>query len=115
MTNQSWFSILSGRLPLFFAEARQAKKMLTLPAVLNASGYRVETRLVNDFNYMDMVATNFGAPQEADVVEQVPLDSPERFLNVPAREHRTLDRPKPTVASRSAGGCPALSGPASPP
>ena len=110
VTHQSWFSILSGRLPLFFAEARQEKKMLTLPAVLKASGYRVETRLVNDFNYMDMVATNFGAPQEADVVEQVPLDSPERFLKVPAREQRMLDRLKHTVESRGAGGLLAISG-----
>ncbi|MBK8092398.1 MAG: sulfatase-like hydrolase/transferase [Verrucomicrobiaceae bacterium] len=110
VTHQSWFSVLSGRLPLFFSEARKEKKMLTLPALLKASGYRVEARMVNDFNYMDMVATNFGEPLEADVMEQVPLDSPENFHNVPAREQRMLGRLKHSVESRSAGSLLAITG-----
>ncbi len=42
------------------SEARERKQVALLPGVLKASGYRVESRMVNDFTYMDMVATNFG-------------------------------------------------------
>lgn len=110
VTHQSWFSILSGRLPLFFAEARHEQKMLPLPAVLKASGYRVETRMVNDFSYMEMVATNFGNPGEADVMEHVDRDSPENFFKVPEREVRMLRRLKYSVQNRAAGGLLAITG-----
>jgi hypothetical protein len=110
VTHQSWFSILSGRLPLFFNEGREEKRMLALPAVLKASGYRVETRLVNDFSYMEMVQTNFGHPTEADVMEHVNRDSSENFFKVPEREARLLDRLKNSVLSRAAGGLLAISG-----
>lgn len=110
VTHQSWFSVLSGRLPLFFVEGREEKQMLALPAVLKASGYRVEARMVNDFNYMDMVAVNFGLPTAADVMEQVPRDSAENFFKVPEREVRMLKRLKATVKGRAAGGLFAVTG-----
>jgi hypothetical protein len=110
VTHQSWFSVLSGRLPLFFVEGRSEKQMLTLPAVLKASGYRVEARMVNDFDYMDMVSVNFGQPTAADVMEHVPRDSSENFFKVPEREVRMLKRLKATVEGRAAGGLFAITG-----
>lgn len=110
VTHQSWFSILSGRLPLFFTEGREEKKMLALPAILKASGYRVETRMVNDFSYMEMVQTNFGHPTGADVMEHVGRDSPENFFKVPEREVRMLGRLKSSIEGRSPGGLLAITG-----
>lgn len=110
ITHQSWFSIFSGRLPLFFKEGREAKRMLALPAILKASGYRVETRMVNDFSYMEMVQTNFGQPTEADVMEHVDRDSAENFFKVPEREVRMLRRLKEAVNSRTPGGLLAITG-----
>lgn len=110
VTHQSWFSLLSGRLPLFFIEGRTEKRMLALPAVMKASGYRVEARMVNDFDYMDMVSVNFGQPTMADVMEHVPQSSPENFFKVPEREVRMLKRLKGSVESRAAGGLFAITG-----
>lgn len=110
VTHQSWFSILSGRLPLFFAEAREKKRMLELPAILKASGYRVETRMVNDFSYMNMVETNFGEPTEADVLEHVHREDAENFFKVPEREVRMIGRLKRVVQSRPPGGLLAITG-----
>ncbi|MFO1440831.1 MAG: sulfatase-like hydrolase/transferase [Verrucomicrobiaceae bacterium] len=110
VTHQSWFSVLSGRLPLFFVEGREEKQMLALPAVLKASGYRVEARMVNDFDYMDMVSVNFGLPTAADVMEHVPRHSSENFFKVPEREVRMLKRLKATVEGRPAGGLFAITG-----
>ena len=110
VTHQSWFSILSGRLPLFFTEGREEKKMLALPAILKASGYRVETRMVNDFSYMEMVQTNFGHPTEADVMEHVDRGSSENFFKVPEREVRMLGRLRQAVQSRPPGGLLAITG-----
>lgn len=110
VTHQSWFSILSGRLPLFFNEGREEKKMLALPAILKASGYRVEARMVNDFSYMEMVQANFGQPTAADVMEHVGRDSPENFFKVPEREVRLLGRLKHSIQSRAPGGLLAITG-----
>lgn len=110
VTHQSWFSVLSGRLSLFFIEGRAEKQMLALPAVLKASGYRVEARMVNDFDYMDMVSVNFGLPTAADVMEHVPRDSSENFFKVPEREVRMLKRLKASVEGRGQGGLFAITG-----
>lgn len=110
VTHQSWFSVLSGRLPVFMLEGQQKKALAPLPALLKAAGYRVEARMVNDFDYMEMVATNFGKPLQADVVEQVSPGSAENLFKVPQREVRMIERLKKSVISRSAGGFFALTG-----
>lgn len=110
VTHQSWFSILSGRLPVFMEEARREKKLAPLPAMLKAAGYRVEVRMVNNFDYMDMVAGNFGDPLEVDVMEHVNGESSENFFKVPEREVRMLKRLKQSVIDRDAGGLFAITG-----
>jgi len=110
VTHQSWFSILSGRLPIFMEEARREKKLAPLPAVLKAGGYRVEVRMVNNFDYMDMVAGNFGHPLQVEVMEHVDAESSENFFKVPEREVRMLKRLKQSVASRKEGGLLAITG-----
>ncbi|MBE7496293.1 MAG: sulfatase-like hydrolase/transferase [Verrucomicrobiaceae bacterium] len=110
VTHQSWFSILSGQLPVYMSEARQEKKLALLPAVLKQSGYRVEVRMVNDFSYMDMVSGNFGNPPGVDVMEHVDRESSENFFKVPEREVRMLKRLKSAVEGRAAGGLFAITG-----
>lgn len=110
VTHQSWFSILSGRLPVFMEEARRERKLAPLLAILKAGGYRVEVRMVNNFDYMDMVAGNFGDPLQVDVMEHVDADSPENFFKVPEREVRMLKRLKHSVRSRTEGGLLAITG-----
>ncbi len=110
VTHQSWFSILSGRLPVFMESARQEKKLAPLPALLKAGGYRIEARMVNNFDYMDMVSANFGSPGDADVVEHVNAESPENFYKVSQRELRMLDRLKQSIVARPPGGLCAISG-----
>jgi hypothetical protein len=110
VTHQSWFSILSGQLPVFMNDAREARQMALLPAVLKASGYRVEARMVNDFTYMDMIAANFGDPLATDVMENVGPESSENFFKVSEREVRMLKRLKASVESRAPGGLFALTG-----
>lgn len=110
VTHQSWFSILSGRLPVFVEEARQAKKLAPLPAVLKGAGYRVEVRMVNNFDYMGMVAGNFGEPREVEVMEHVGPDHPENFFKVPEREVRMLNRLRKSVLDRTPGGLLAITG-----
>ena len=97
VTHQSWFSLLSGRLPVYMEEARRRKQMAPLPALLKAMGYRIEVRLVNNFDYMDMVAASFGEPSQADVLEQVGPDHPENFFKLPEREVRALNRLRGSV------------------
>lgn len=110
VTHQSWFSLLSGRLPVFMDEARRERRLAPLPALLKAADYRVEVRMVNNFDYMDMVAGNFGDPLEVDVLEQVDGESPENFFKVPEREVRMLKRLKLSVGGRDAGGLFAITG-----
>jgi len=110
VTHQSWFSILSGRLPVYMEEARRERKLAPLPAMLKAGGYRVEVRMVNNFDYMDMVSANFGDPLEVEVMEQVDSESSENFFKVPEREVRMLKRLKQSVSEREAGGLFAISG-----
>lgn len=110
VTHQSWFSILSGELPVFMSEARERKQVALLPGVLKASGYRVESRMVNDFTYMDMLAANFGEPRAIDVAENVDRHNPENFFKVPEREVRMLNRLRASVESRPAGGLFAITG-----
>lgn len=110
VTHQSWFSALSGRLPVFMEEARREKVLAPLPAMLKAAGYRIEVRLVNNFDYMDMVGGNFGEPLQVEVMEHVNGESSENFFKVPEREERMLKRLKQSVMGRQAGGLFAITG-----
>jgi hypothetical protein len=110
VTHQSWFSALSGRLPVFMEESRREKKLAPLPAMLKAKGYRVEVRLVNNFEYMDMVSGNFGEPLRVDVMEHVDGKSSENFFKVPEREVRMLRRLRQAVSERPEGGLFAITG-----
>jgi len=103
-THLSWFSMLSGRLPVFLEDGRQAAKLALLPAVLKASGYRVEARMVADYEYMDMLATNYGKPHEMHVLENLDEQSREHLFKTPEREVRMLMRLQQSVLSRADGG-----------
>lgn len=110
VTHQSWFSILSGRLPVFMVEARSRKELAPIPTMLKSTGYRIEVRMVNNFDYMDMIDGNFGDPHQVDVMEHVDGESSENFFKVPEREVRMLKRLKQSVSGREQGGLFAISG-----
>jgi hypothetical protein len=109
VTHQSWFSVLSGRLPVFMVEARSRRELAPMPMMLKSAGYRIEVRMVNNFDYMDMIAGNFGEPHQVDVMEHVDGESSENFFKVPEREVRMLNRLKQSIAGREQGGLFAIS------
>ncbi len=103
-THLSWFSILHGRLPLYWEEARQRAEVALLPAALRSAGYRVEARMVADYDYMEMLATNFGKDRQIDLIENLDENSREHLFKTPEREVRMLDRLAQSVESAPPGG-----------
>jgi hypothetical protein len=103
-THLSWFSMFSGRLPVFWDDGRQRGGAALLPATLRRGGYRVEARMVSDFDYMEMLRTNFGQPHQIDLLEYLNESSREHIFKTPEREVRMLDRVRTSVQGRPAGG-----------
>ena len=103
-TQLSWFSIMSGRLPMYWEDGRSRGELALLPSALHAAGYRVEARMVSDFSYMDIVRTNFGTPPQTDYLEFVSLKHPDYKLPKPEREIRMIARLRDAVEKRPADG-----------
>jgi hypothetical protein len=75
-THLSWFSLLSGRLPIFWDDARKVGQLSPLLATLKQCGYRLEVRAVSDLNYMEILHTNFGSGAQLDHLEFVEHEFP---------------------------------------
>jgi hypothetical protein len=103
-THLSWFSMLSGRLPVYWEDGRQRGGPALLPATLRRAGYRVEARMVSDYDYMEMIRTNFGQPHQIDLLEYLNEASREHLFKTPEREVRMLNRVRESVQGRPAGG-----------
>ena len=106
-THLSWFSLLSGRLPVFWEDARKAGQLSPLLATLRQTGYRLEVRAVSDLNYMDILRTNFGSSAQLDHLEFVDHSHPEfsvlsadREIPMMAHLHDAIRKSKPGGAFR---------------
>ncbi len=103
-THLSWFSILSGRLPVFYEEARQAAAPALLPALLSASGYHVEARLAGDIDYMEMRRTLFGEPPQLAALDYNNAAEIRKKPATPERDLAALEKIRRSVLAREAGG-----------
>lgn len=103
-THLSWFSLLSGRLPVFWDQGRQTAQLSPMLAALRQAGYILEARAVSDLNYMDILRTNFGAESQLDFLEFVDRSHPDHVLNPPDRETKMMAQLQDAVRQSPAGG-----------
>ena len=103
-THLSWFGILHGRVPYHFAEASRVTAPAPLLALLHQAGFAVEVRSAGNFDYAEMMQSNFGDGTMLRVMEHVPAQHPERVLETPEREKLMMRRLRESVAQSPPGG-----------
>lgn len=103
-THLSWFSILHGRLPWFHESVRRKVEPAPLLALLHEAGYRIEVRSGGNFDYCDMLASNFGDGGITAVMEHAPEGHPDRALPMAERERRLMERLRESVVKSPPGG-----------
>jgi len=103
-THLSWFSLLHGRLPYFFEEVRTVPAPAPLLSLLHATGYAVEVRSGGNFDYCEMLTSNFGDGALTRIMEHVPEGHPDRALPMTEREKRLMQRLRDAVTQSQPGG-----------
>lgn len=102
-THLSWFSILHGRVPYYFEDACKITAPAPLLQLMHSAGYAVEVRSAGNFDYEQMLTSNFGDGTMMRVMEHVPEGHPERPLSTPDREKLMMRRLQESVQKNSAG------------
>jgi glucan phosphoethanolaminetransferase (alkaline phosphatase superfamily) len=102
-THLSWFSILHGRLPYYFEEARKVSAPAPMLSLMKSAGYSVEVRTAGNLDYEQMLTSNFGDGSMMQVMEHVPDSHPERPLTTPERERLMMRRLQTAVDNSSSG------------
>lgn len=103
-THLSWFSILTGRLPVFYQEAREARQLAFLPALLSGSGYHVEATVAGDLGYLGMRRTLFGEPASLDALVYNDAAALRKNPFIPLHDQATLEKMRRSISSRPANG-----------
>ncbi len=103
-THLSWFSLLSGRLPVFWEQGRQSGELSPMMDALRQAGYKLEARAVSDLNYMDLLRTNFGTKSQMDFLEFVDDNHPDHVLYTPDRETKMMAQLQDDLRKSPPGG-----------
>lgn len=103
-THLSWFSILHGRLPCYYAEASRVTATAPLLSLLHSAGYALEVRSSGNFDYEQMNTSNFGDGSLLRVMEHTPEGHAEYHLPKPERERRLFQQLRDSVYNTPPGG-----------